>query len=151
MESIVRDLFERLKKLHEEAEAALAGLPQEGLDWSPGPGMNSLGVLAVHIAGSERFWIGDAITMKPSGRDRESEFRTKGLPAEVLSERLRASLGFVNNVLAGLNIQELSTVRPSPRDGKPLTVGYCLAMALAHTAAHVGHMQVTRQLWENSH
>jgi uncharacterized damage-inducible protein DinB len=151
MEIILLEIYERLKKLHEEAAAALADLPQEGLDWSPGAGMNSLCVLAVHIVGSERFWIGDGITMHASGRDRESEFRSREVPVEVLKERLDSSLDFIKGVLEGLTIQDLSAVRPSPRDGQPLTVGYCLAMVLAHTAAHVGHMQVTRQIWDISH
>jgi ankyrin repeat protein len=27
-------------------------------------------------------------------------------------------------------------------------VAWCLAHALEHTALHLGHMQITRQLWE---
>jgi hypothetical protein len=113
--------------------------------------MNSLGVLAVHIVGSERFWIGDGITLRASGRDRESEFRSRELAVEILKERLDSNLVFINEILEDLTMHDLAAIRPSPRDGQPLTVGYCLAMALAHTAVHVGHMQVTRQMWDISH
>nr|MBC8492461.1 DUF1572 family protein [Chloroflexota bacterium] len=53
MLSILEDYWERLQALHADIERTIAGLPQAALDWAPGPEMNSLAVLAVHVAGAE--------------------------------------------------------------------------------------------------
>ena len=45
-------VFERLTALHAGLESALEGLPPEALDWTPGPGFNSLAVLITHATGA---------------------------------------------------------------------------------------------------
>ena len=51
-------------------------------------------------------------------------------------------------MLEGLALPDLEATRVSPRDGRTFTVVWCLAHALEHTALHLGHIQVTRQLWD---
>ncbi len=148
MEPYFSDYFDHLQRLHAEIEQVLDGLPQGALEWVPGDGMNSLGVLAYHVAGAERFWIGDVVAGDPSNRDREAEFRTQGIDAESLKERLSASLSYSRAVLEGLSLHDLLTMRTSPRDGRQFSVGWALAHALEHIAVHLGHMQVTRQVWK---
>jgi uncharacterized damage-inducible protein DinB len=151
MESFYRDYYDHLQKLHEEIEQLLGDLPQAALDWVPGEGMNSLAVMAFHIAGAERYWIGDIIAGEPSGRDREAEFRITGLDARILQERLSSSLDHSRGVLESLSLQDLHEMRISPRDGRQFSVAWVLNHALEHIAIHVGHMQVTRQFWEQGH
>jgi len=64
---ILEDYLERLQALHESIESAIEGLPQAALDWVPGPDMNSFAVLVTHVAGAERYWIGDVAGRDPSG------------------------------------------------------------------------------------
>jgi len=45
-------------------------------------------------------------------------------------------------------LDNLQQIRNSPRDDRKFTVGRALAHALQHTALHLGHAQVTRQLGE---
>ncbi len=150
METYFNDYFDHLQRLHAELEQVLDGLPQAALDWMPGEGMNSLAVLAVHVAGAERFWIGDVIAGESSRRDREAEFRTQGLDAGLIKERLSASLAYSRGVLEGLRVSDLQAMRASPRDGRQFSIGWSLAHILEHTALHLGHMQVTRQVWEQN-
>jgi uncharacterized damage-inducible protein DinB len=148
MELFFRDLFDRFQELHSGMEDVLQGLPQGALDWVPGAGMNSLAVLAVHTAGSQRYWVGDVVAGEPSGRDRDAEFRVRGLDAAQLVERLQRSLRFSRGALDGLSLEDLSALRTSPANPREFTVGWALAHALDHTALHLGHMQLTRQMWE---
>jgi uncharacterized damage-inducible protein DinB len=148
MESFFNDCIDLLRELHSVMDSILDGLPQEALDWKTGPEMNSLAVLAAHTAGSERFWIGDAIMGDDSGRDRESEFRTKGVGAAELKARLWRALAYSEVALGALRLDDLEKERISPRDGRKVTLGWCLIHTLEHTATHVGHMQLTRQLYE---
>ena len=73
MERFFEEYVGRLQSLHDEIKHALEGVAQEALDWAPGPEMNSLAVLVVHLSGAERFWIGDVAAAEPSGRNREAE------------------------------------------------------------------------------
>jgi hypothetical protein len=121
------DLIDRFAELHTEIEKALDGIPSEALNWVPGPEMNSIAVLVVHLAGAERYWIGVALN-EPSGRDREAD-------------------DYARQALARFSLADLEAARQSPRNSKTFTVGWCLAHALEHTALHAGHIQLTRQLW----
>lgn len=145
---MLKDYFDRLQALHADIQRTIEGLPQDALDWSPGPDMNSLAVLAVHTAGAERYWIGDVAGQDPSGRDRAAEFRTQGMDAAALTARLDAALAHSRAVLEELTLSDLDALRPSSRDGREVTVAWALAHALGHTAVHVGHMQIIRQLWD---
>lgn len=148
MLSILEDYGERLQHLHAGIERTIEGLSRRALDWVPGADMNSLGILTVHVAGAERYWIGDVAGRDPSGRDREAEFHTQGLDAAALASRLAEVLAHSRAVLEGLTLSDLDAARVSPRDGRQFTVAWCLAHALEHTALHLGQMQITRQLWE---
>lgn len=144
---ILADYLNRLEDVHADMRRTLEGLPQEAFDWSPGPDINSLAVLAAHTAGSLRYWIGDVAGQAPSGRDRPAEFRTQDVDAAALIARLDAALDHSRGVLERLALPDLEARRILP-DGKEYSVAWALAHALEHTAVHLGHMEITRQLWE---
>lgn len=146
MERFYEDYLARLERVHAEIGQAIAGLQQPALDWSPGPDMNSLAVLVVHLTGAERYWIGDVVGADPSGRDRDAEFRAHGLDATALQARLDGTLAYSRNLLATLRVADLAADRVSPRDGKTCSVADALLHALDHAALHAGHCQIMRQL-----
>lgn len=139
-----------LSALHDSAKRALDGVTQAQLDWHPGEEMNSLAVLAAHIAGAERFWLGDIVMGELSGRNRDREFATREVGAEALSAMLDTGLETAGRIFATLAPEQLAEVRTSPRDGREYTVAWSIAHVLEHTALHVGHMEITRQLVEGN-
>jgi hypothetical protein len=147
MPNFYHDLIDRFSELHADIGKALDGLPAGALDWVPGPDMNSIAVLVIHLTGSEGYWIGVAMN-KPPERDRDAEFRTKGLSTEELKARVVSADDFARQTLISLSMKDLEAIRRSPRNDKTFTAGWCLAHALEHTALHVGHLQLTRQLWD---
>ncbi len=138
--------FDSLTALHTEIEQALADLPPAALDWTPAAEVNSIAVLVTHIAGSERFWIGEKAGGVPANRDRASEFRAHSEDAAALRGLLAASLEQARAVLAALAQIDLPRSVGSHRD-RPIDVAWALWHALAHVAVHVGHIQVTRSWW----
>lgn len=144
----IEDYLDRLGKLHADIQSVIEGLPPEALDWVPGSDANSLCALAVHVAGAERYWIGDVVGRDPSHRDRSAEFRAQGLDATTLITRLANTLDHSRSVLEGLRLVELEDERISPRDGRRVRVAWAMAQALSHTAEHLGQMQLTRQWWD---
>ena len=147
MYSCYVDYLDRLKALHDDVRRVQEGLPTEALDWLPRPGTNSISVLVVHLTGAERYWIGDVAAGEPSGRDRDAEFRTAGKDAATLSDCLDGSLAYARETLAGFCHEELAELRTSPRDGQAYTVAWALLHALEHTALHLGHIQLTADMW----
>jgi hypothetical protein len=150
MEVYFKEYVRILETLIEGFRDALHQLPQDGMDWAPGPEMNSIAVLAVHTAGALRYWLGDVALGEPSGRDRAAEFRTQGIAAAEALNRLEASLDYAREGLAGLAHSDLDASRVSPRDGRQVTCGWALLHALEHTAQHAAHAQLTRQLWQQA-
>ena len=148
MKPFFQEIISIVENLHREIQAAVESLSQAGLDWVPGPEMNSLGVLLAHIAGAERNWMGEVISGEGSSRIRAAEFETKGASLEDLLARLESSLDYCRRVFEDLTLEDLAAIRVSPRDGREVTVGWALAHGLEHTAQHSGHIQVTRQMWE---
>ncbi len=148
---ILADYLDRLTTVHKDMNATLRDLPLPALDWSPGPEINSLAVLAAHTAGSERYWIGDAAGQEPSQRDRAMEFKTAGVDAAILIARLDASLTHSQSVLKRLTLADLERITNTTHDDRLVSVAWALQHALEHVSVHLGHMQITRQLWDQTH
>ncbi len=151
MERFYEDYLERLHDLDTDFIAAFEGLPAEALDWVPGEDMNSFCVLVVHTTASSRFWIGDAALGEPSNRNRAAEFQARGLSEADLKARFAALESYVETGLSRLTLVDLTAMRPIPNRAMNLTeatVGWSLLHALEHTGLHLGHAQITRQLWD---
>jgi uncharacterized damage-inducible protein DinB len=150
MQTFFKDYIDLLQERHNEILEALEGLPPAALDWIPGPDMNSINVLVFHIMGSTRYWIGDIAAQESSHRDRDAEFRVSDVEVDVLKNRLADNLEYVRNALSKFTIKDLQTTRESARNGRTFTVAWALLHALEHTTLHLGQIQLTRQLWEQS-
>jgi uncharacterized damage-inducible protein DinB len=146
MQPFFEDYVLNLNELHDEILNVLKDLPPAALDWSPAPDINSINVLVIHTAGAQRFLIGEVVAGDPAHRDREDEFKVRGLDTGLLAQRLTESLAYIRSTLDGMTVEDLA----SPRDlrGRERSVAWILDHALKHTATHMGHIQLTRQLWE---
>ncbi len=110
--------------------------------------MNSFCVLVVHTTGSARFWIGDAALGEPSNRSRDSEFQAHGLSAAELKARFAALENYAEGALERMTLADLAATAAKPYREMPVSKGWALLHALEHTGLHLGHAQITRQLWE---
>ena len=150
MQTFFKDYLNLLQDCHNSILEALEGLPPAALDWTPGNDMNSISVLVVHLTGAERYWIGDIAAQDPTARDRDAEFRVRDVEMDVLKKRLADNLEYARNMLDKFTIQDLETPRVSARDGREYMAGWALLHALDHATLHLGQIQITRQLWEQS-
>jgi len=145
---VIAPYFEKLSRLHEEFKRELNSLPHEALDWTPGNEMNSVAVLAVHTAGAARYIIGEVVGGRPAYRQREAEFTVQGWDHAALMIQLDEALAQHEQVLAELELADLEAARFSPKHNREVKVMWALVHALEHTAMHLGHVQLTRQLWQ---
>ena len=140
-----------LNDLRSQVKTLLEGLPKEALDWRPLDGQgelatNSLAVMTIHLAGSEAFWIKEIIGRQPIQRDRDAEFVAKGLGFSELAAKLEAGVKDSTAILSSLAPAQLEETRKF-RD-RIVTVRWAILHIIEHFAMHVGHMQLTRQLWQ---
>lgn len=126
---------------------AIEGLPPVASNWSPGPDMNSLAVLAAHTAGAERYWIGDLVGADPSDRVRDREFMVEAADSTELIRLLDSTLDHSRETLRTLSLDDLDQ-QVETANGRIFSVSWALSHALEHTAVHTGHMEITRQLWQ---
>jgi uncharacterized damage-inducible protein DinB len=142
--------LERIEDLRGQVCGLVLDLPSEALNWRPLEGVeehatNSLGVLATHVAGAERFWIAEVVGGQPPTRDRDAEFMTVVDDAGRLCDLLTEIGVETREVLSTLSQMDLDGERVAR--GRTIPVRWCILHVIDHTALHLGHMQLTYQLW----
>jgi uncharacterized damage-inducible protein DinB len=148
--SELENYAQRIADLRGQVRSVVVDLPVEALNWRPFEGVeehatNSLAVLASHIAGAEHFWVGEVVGGRPPTRDRDAEFATKASEAGTLVQRLDAVGAETDEIFAGLKASDLDGLREAR--GRTMSVRWCILHIIDHTALHLGHMQLTYQLW----
>ena len=151
MQAFFADVIRRLEDLHADYRQYLGGLTSEQLDWTPGAEMNSLCVLAVHVTAAERFWIGIAID-DVIERDRPAEFRAAGYQLEALEARFDTNISYYKIAFDSQSIDRLDEVVSFEFLDRSIECsrGWALLHALDHTAEHLGHAGMTRQLLDRA-
>lgn len=146
MQTFYSDCLNNLQELHNDVAKTIEGLPLEALDWSPRAGVNSITALIVHLTGSQRFLFGEVIGGLEIHRDRDAEFRAKGLASQELNKLLEENLIHIADKIEPLTLADLDAKRMFHT--REVTLGWVLGHSLKHTASHLGHIQVMRDLWE---
>ena len=106
--------------------------------------MNSVAVLLAHITGVLHEGIDLALDDPPS-RVRKQEFQTRGVPSTEMLRRLDAVIDYARSALPRLGLEDLSKERKD--DDGPISCGMALLHALEHAYLHLGHLQITCQMW----
>jgi len=139
--SFLEDARRQGKKLREQADRAMAEIPERELFVRLDPQANSIALIAKHISGNMRSRWTDFLTTdgeKPD-RDRDSEFEDE---KKDTADSIRASweegwklfLG-VLDALSPEDLDRTVTIR-----GEPHTVLQAVQRQLLHYAAHIGQI-----------
>ena len=141
-----------LRDLRAEVVKWCDGLPAAALNWRPldqtTTDINSLYVMATHLSGSEAWWIHQIIGGADIGRNRDAEFVATGSDFASLKARLAAVAAQSEAVLNTLSDADLNSERDNTLGRR--TVRWCILHVIEHTARHVGHIELTRQLWDKT-
>jgi uncharacterized damage-inducible protein DinB len=139
--------------LHHQMEAVITDLPTEALNWRPLIGdddhvTNSLAVLVTHVTGAEQFWVGQLLGGREIDRDRHAEFQTVADDHDSLRRRLHETDRLTHEVLTTVDARQLDE-RVQVREHN-LTLRWGVIHMIEHAANHLGHMQLTSQLWKGA-
>ena len=109
--------------------------------------MNSVAVLLAHIAGVLQEGMDIALSAPPR-RVRAQEFQTRGVLSAEMLRRLDAVIDYARGTLPRLGLTDLDQARQD-EDGM-VTCGWALLHAPDHAYLHLGHVQITCQMWKQS-
>jgi hypothetical protein len=144
-----------------DLDALLADLPAAALLWKPfdtspwGGPSGSLGWLIAHAVSSTVYllrqaeWIADRrVWEEVDGDEGRDEFGPANHDPDYLRARVSRSRAYVHQFLDQLSAADLTRIRPHPRrPERQLTLRYNVQHAIEHLSQHIGHAQLTRQLW----
>lgn len=146
--------FEELQQLlHELPAAALLWKPFEQSPWQ-GPA-SPLGLIIAHPVSSTVYllrraeWtLGRIEWRQVDGDEGSDEFGSANHDPAYLQARIARTQAFVNELLDSLSPSDLDGSRAHPkRADRVFTVRYDIQHAIEHMSQHIGHGQLTRQLW----
>ncbi len=143
--NLIEDLRTQVAKL-------VTGLPADALNWRPVEGeghhaTNSLAVMAAHVAGGEHFWIGEIIGGLPSTRNREAEFAAAVESDAPLLAWLEQVGTETRALLPTFSAEQLDRI--FTHNNYNFTGRWAILHVIEHASLHLGHMQITYQLWNS--
>jgi uncharacterized damage-inducible protein DinB len=153
MEAEIQGYLTEFNILRGDIRNAVRELNNEGSNWHPLPeGTNSIYAILTHLMGADKFWVFQVISGKTVPRDREAEFHSSGDISELLI-RWEKHWAEIESILGKLSQAQLSEVRPvpfRPEPKEPVTLQWIILHLISHYATHLGHIQLTRQLWDQN-
>ncbi|HJQ66642.1 MAG TPA: DinB family protein [Gemmatimonadales bacterium] len=136
---ITRDL----RAVRREIEA----YPDDESVWKLPPGIaNSAGTLALHLAGNVQHFFGAVLGRSGYVRDRAAEFSRRDVPRAEIAAQLDAGIAAVEQGLAKVSEQALSSDFPEPIAGHAVAGGEWLIHLASHLAYHLGQIDYHRRL-----
>lgn len=127
---------------------SMDGLDSDGLNWEPIPeDTSSLYVIGTHIMGNIEQAILATLAGHPDYRDRDAEFAAKGDSVDELREKWASLRGRLVGALGAMSPADLERPFQHPRRGR-MSGWEILLTTATHAHEHVGHCELTRQLWD---
>jgi DinB superfamily len=150
-----------LDEKYEEIAQLLDGLPNAALVWkpfeeSPWQGTsNSLGFIVAHAISSTVYLLrqaeyvaGQLAWEAVDGDEGEEEFGPANYDLAYLQARVQRTQEYAQQMLDRISLADLEKSRSHPRNPqRMLRVRYAIGHAIEHLSQHIGHGQITRQLW----
>ncbi len=130
----------------------IESLPEEALNWQPGNEMNSVAQIVRHVYEGLPWFLGMATDDTPPV-DREvmpqrhlHSLRNDPATKEELQGIIAAAMTKKDDLLAKVDEMDLSEeICPF---GRPRQRFFFVGLTVDHAAEHLGHIELTRQLWE---
>lgn len=139
--------IERFRDLRAQTLKTLEGMNARQLNWKPTRhDTNSPYVLAVHLLGSERYWIHQVVGNLTIERDRDAEFRARGKNGEALKTAFEEVTRTSDGILGALASTDFDKDRKTNSEGRLRTTRWCVLHMIEHYSEHLGHIQLTRQM-----
>ena len=146
LNSIVINFYERdIRKVIEEVNLFKN---EENLWKIHGSVKNSSGNLVLHIIGGLNHLIGATLAKTGYVRDRDQEFKRKGVARKDLVEQLEKLIPMINETVAALTQEQMESEYPIFFDKPNTSTSYVLMQLLLHLNYHLGQINYLRRIFE---
>lgn len=138
-----------LKEVERHLERWAFDLPEEGFWWRPKEGLNPIGGLVRHIAGSSLRLLAYAFPQELpdwAKRGREWELRGEPEPKGVVEARFREAWARLDSAFRSLREEELSQEVPVGAQGLMAPRAHILHHLVEHAQHHAGQVIYARKL-----
>lgn len=145
MDPVVEKIAEQFQVVHGHLREEVRDLSIEELNWTPAPETNSIAVLVVHTLGSEAEVLRVAAKAEGS-RDRDAEFLAKEIDSADLLREIDQADSYLEAMAPRITAENLAA--ELPRGDRPPETGlHWLVTNYGHAREHLGHIQLTKQLY----
>jgi uncharacterized damage-inducible protein DinB len=125
----------------------LALFPDDAAVWRTAPGVtNSVGTLALHLAGNLKYFVGAVLGGTGYVRDRDAEFNRRDVPRAALDRELAEAIAVVRETLARIPAATLTAPYPVAVQKVQVTTDLWLLHLAAHLAFHLGQAGYLRRI-----
>ena len=140
--------LQTLDALHNEIFSLLEVVGADGWNWKPGiPDCNSMYAIANHTILSQYWWIQENLNRVEIPRDRPGEFVSKANDLDSLKKLYQDIQNLTKQILEQISESDLQSLRSVKQ--REVTVEWIVFHVVEHTALHLGHVQITKQLFED--
>ncbi len=147
MTPFAADLSLNLVRELEGFKRELALFPDDESVWAAPAGVtNSVGNLALHVAGNLQYFVGQVLGGSGYIRNRELEFGQKSGPRENIYAELDAAIAVVRRVLPSLPDERLRQDFPERVLGTTMRTSTFLVHLVAHASFHLGQAGYLRRI-----
>lgn len=143
---VVATIVNLYHDVHRQLREEIIDLAPEALDWTPGPGANSIGTLIVHLLGSEAEMLRSVLGL-PNDRDRNAEFVARTSQRDDLLHRIDTADTDLERLGMSITERDLFTSRARPNKTAAQSGLFWLVRNYGHAREHLAHVQLTRQLY----
>ena len=145
MEPVVEKIAEQFQVVHAHFRDHVRDLSVEELNWKPAPEANSIAVLVVHTLGSEAEVL--RVAAKVEGfRDRDAEFLASVNDSADLLREIDQADSYLEAMAPRITAENLAA--ELPRGDRPPETGlHWLLTNYGHAREHLGHIELTKQLF----
>lgn len=164
--SFLSQLEDQSRRLNEDLE----GITSDELEWQPGPGMNSIGMLLAHLAVVEVWWAGMALDLEtpvtepvigipvdgdgmPLPEDGKPPEALAGKDLAYYQDLLSRARAYVRETYSRMMDADLnrSIERTWDEGSRVYTVRWILYHTLEHFAGHYGQILLLRHMIRSAH
>ncbi len=141
--------LDSIEGLHRATRRAIEGLDADCLNWNPLPGeANSIYAIVAHMCASEPIMVHQRIDGGQTRGNYVDAFAESGDDPKVLLDELDRVGGITRSLMEGVSTDDLER-SIDPGGGRPArTVREWIGVHIRHLANHVGHVELTKQLYE---
>ena len=125
----------------------VSAYPSDAQLWQEMPGItNTGGTLALHLAGNVRHFFGAVLGGSGWVRDREREFKARGIARAAIVTEVELAIADVDRVIPALSAATLAAPFPIELAGRRIQTARFLTHLCSHFAYHLGQIDYHRRI-----